>query len=461
MASPPVVVHSALETRLRRAAVVDEIKRGVARELHDRVAQTLTGMLVELESFKNHPVGWEDVRRQLDAVQNSTRDVLANLRQLLYDLRGEESLGDAFVDAVGTLVARFEDRAGISARLTVLPGWPAELTPASSVNLYRLIEEALTNVRLHSGARAVSVALQPYSETELSVSVWDDGRGIDEHDARRLGLGTIGMKERALLLGGHLRIESQLGGGTTVQAIVPRPVLAEQSPPVLEPAHAEETASETVAKKAIRVLIADDQTLFRAGLARLLDEDPRVAVVGQAQDGGQAITQAAKLKPEVILMDIKMPGVDGIEATRKILEADPDVKIIVLTTLETDGQVIQVLKAGASGHVLKDSLPQAIVSAIVAVMSGERVMASKVAKRVLEMLTGSTTSKEFYDGLTTREIEILRLLANGMANKQIAHRLKISDKTVRNHVNHTYEKLGIYDRSQAVLYAVKKGLVDV
>ena len=217
----------------------------------------------------------------------------------------------------------------------------------------------------------------------------------------------------------------------------------------------------TVATRAVRVLIADDQTLFRAGLARLLNEDPRVEVIGQAMDGADAAKQAAKLKPDVVLMDLKMPNLDGIEATRQIIEADPGVKVLILTTFETDNHVIQALKVGASGYVLKDSSADAIISSIVAVMSGERVMASAVANRVLEMLTGTTTPKEFYDGLTNREIEILKLLASGMANKQIAYRLKISEKTVRNHVSNTYEKLGIYDRSQAVLYAVRKGLVEV
>ena len=213
--------------------------------------------------------------------------------------------------------------------------------------------------------------------------------------------------------------------------------------------------------RAARVLIVDDQTLFRTGLASLLSEDERVEVVGQAVDGAEAVKQAIKFKPDVVLMDLKMPNVDGIEATRQILEAVPGTKVLILTTFETDSQVIQALNAGASGYVLKDSSAAAIVSSITAVMSGERVMASAVANRVLEMLTGTTTPKEFYDGLTNREIEILKLLANGMANKQIAYRLKISEKTVRNHVSNTYEKLGIYDRSQAVLYAVKKGLVEV
>lgn len=217
----------------------------------------------------------------------------------------------------------------------------------------------------------------------------------------------------------------------------------------------------TVATKAVRVLVVDDQTLFRTGLTSLLSEDERVDVVGQAVDGADAVKQATRLKPEVVLMDIKMPNVDGIEATRQIVEAVPGVKVLMLTTFETDSQVIQALKAGASGYVLKDSSAAAIVSSIVAVMSGERVMASAVANRVLEMLTGTATPKEFYDGLTNREIEILKLLANGMANKQIAYRLKISEKTVRNHVSNMYEKLNVYDRSQAVLYAVRKGLVEL
>jgi DNA-binding NarL/FixJ family response regulator len=216
-----------------------------------------------------------------------------------------------------------------------------------------------------------------------------------------------------------------------------------------------------VATRTTRVLIADDQTLFRSGLSRLLDSDDRVSVVGEAVDGLDAVTKALALKPDVVLMDIKMPNVDGIEATRRILAENPTIKVLMLTTFEADNHVIQSLKAGASGYVLKDSQAAAIVSSILAVVAGERVMASAVANRVLEMLTGATTPKEFYDGLTVREVEILRMLATGMANKQIAYKLKISEKTVRNHVSNMYEKLDIYDRAQAVLYAVRKGLVEI
>jgi DNA-binding NarL/FixJ family response regulator len=217
----------------------------------------------------------------------------------------------------------------------------------------------------------------------------------------------------------------------------------------------------SIATKTARVLIADDQTLFRSGLARLLDVDDRVTVVGEAVDGLDCVKLALALKPDIVLMDIKMPNLDGIEATRRIVSENPKIKVLMLTTFEADNHVIQALKAGASGYVLKDSQASAIVSSILAVVAGERVMASAVANRVLEMLTGATTPKEFYDGLTAREVEILKMLATGMPNKLIAFKLKISDKTVRNHVSNMYEKLNIFDRSQAVLYAVRKGLVEI
>jgi len=213
--------------------------------------------------------------------------------------------------------------------------------------------------------------------------------------------------------------------------------------------------------KTVRVLIADDQTLFRTGLAKLLGEDPRISICGQAADGGEAVAKSAALKPDVVLMDLKMPHMDGVEATATIMAAQPSTRVLILTTFDTDSFVLQSLKAGASGYVLKDAEPAAIASSIMAVMSGERVMAGPVANRVLDLLTGASTPKEIYDGLTGREIEILKLIATGKPNKQIAYTLKISEKTVRNHISHIYEKLEIYDRAQAVLYAVRKALVEL
>lgn len=230
MASPLVVGDRRTKARVRHSAVENEVRRLVARELHDRVAQTLTGMLVDLENFKAEPVAWDDVLHQMDSLQDSTRQVLSSLRQLLHDLRGDDTLSDTFVDAVGELTARFEQKTQIATHLTVVPGWPDVLTPPASVNLYRIIEEALANVRMHSGARVVRIILEPSSERELSIIIGDDGRGVDTHEARPVGMGTVGMKERALLLGGQLQIVSRLGDGTTVRAIFPKDLVTHPDP---------------------------------------------------------------------------------------------------------------------------------------------------------------------------------------------------------------------------------------
>ena len=207
------------------------------------------------------------------------------------------------------------------------------------------------------------------------------------------------------------------------------------------------------------VMIVDDQTLFRRGLVKLLESDPRIKIIDDVANGAEAIERIAKNPPDVVLLDIKMPVMDGLEATRRIVSAYPKIKVLILTTFENDGYVVQALKAGASGYLLKDSQPEAIVSAMLSILSGERVMTQSVADQFLNLMSGGS-QKARYDGMTRREVEILRLLGQGLTNKLIAYRLKISEKTVRNHISNFYAKLGVGDRSQALLYAVRKGLVD-
>jgi len=193
----------------------------LARELHDQVAQTLTTMLIELENFKVEQTGRQGALRQLDELQESTRDVLTNLRRVLYDLRGETGVEEGFADAVRLLLARFEERTHVRVSLSVSPAWPKRLRSQAALNLYRIIEEALTNVRMHSGAGLVEVALSPAVGSNFAVSVKDDGRGADSAAGDRTpGMGVLGMQERAVILGGRLEVESVAGGGTTVRAIL-------------------------------------------------------------------------------------------------------------------------------------------------------------------------------------------------------------------------------------------------
>jgi signal transduction histidine kinase len=220
VASPQVVGNSVDGVS---GSTPDEIRRLLARELHDRVAQTLTTMLIELENFKVEQSGRQSVLRQLGELQDSTRDVLDNLRHVLYDLRGETGIEEGFADAVRLLLARFQERTHVNVLLSVSPGWPSRLRSPAALNIYRIIEEALSNVRMHSGARLVEVVLGPAIESQYVVSVIDDGRGADGASGeRKPGLGTLGMQERAVILGGHLKVESVAGGGTTVRAIIPK-----------------------------------------------------------------------------------------------------------------------------------------------------------------------------------------------------------------------------------------------
>src|SRR5260370_7844335 len=208
---PLVVAGPEIGTMAQQAGVEDEVRRLVAREQHDRVVQTLTGMLVDVENFKSEQVGWQDVVQQLDLIQTSTRQVLSNIRQLLHDLRGEERVGERFVGGVQTLLKRFEEKSGIRTEIEVAPGWPQALSGQASLNLYRIIEEALANIRMHSGAQTVRIVLGPHAENELGMLVSDDGRGIDTDPARPVGLGTIGMSDHTLSLLCHIRIDSEDG----------------------------------------------------------------------------------------------------------------------------------------------------------------------------------------------------------------------------------------------------------
>jgi two-component system sensor histidine kinase UhpB len=205
-----------------RALAERVIKQHVARELHDRVAQTLTGMLIELETFKVEQFGRESVLREATELQDSTRQVLQSIREMLYDLRGEPASEESFVSVLQGLLGRFEEKTRIAVELIVSPSWPNKLRSAAALNLYRIVEEALTNIRLHSGAQSVRVALEWLGGTELSVIVRDDGAGLYSAETLGLGgMGVLGMRERAVLLGGRLTVESNPGGGTTVQAVVP------------------------------------------------------------------------------------------------------------------------------------------------------------------------------------------------------------------------------------------------
>ena len=219
--------------------------------------------------------------------------------------------------------------------------------------------------------------------------------------------------------------------------------------------------SEPAGSGPIRVLIVDDHAIVRKGIRALLATEPGIDVVGEAENGHEAIAQAAAIQPDVILMDIVMPGMDGLEATRNILDQQPDARILVLTSFAGDDKVFPAIRAGARGYLLKDSGPGELTLAIQQVYQGESSLHPSVARKVLHQLAYPPENAAGRDVLTDRETEVLQLLAQGHSNREIAQDLTISEATVRTHVSRILAKLNLCSRTQAALYALREGLASL
>jgi DNA-binding NarL/FixJ family response regulator len=213
----------------------------------------------------------------------------------------------------------------------------------------------------------------------------------------------------------------------------------------------------------IRVLVADDQALIRSGFRVILEAAPEIELVGEAEDGLEAVERARALDPDVILMDIRMPNLDGVEATRRLVDANTSARILVLTTFDLDEYVHAAIRAGANGFLLKDVQPAELIAAIHVVAAGNALFAPAATRRLLDRFATSTPATPAADStlhqLTEREREILRLIANGLSNAELAAQLHLSETTVKTHVSSMLRKLGVRDRVQAVIAAYDAGLV--
>lgn len=216
----------------------------------------------------------------------------------------------------------------------------------------------------------------------------------------------------------------------------------------------------------VRLLVADDHALFREGLKALLSATPGIEMVGEAARGEDTVALAEERQPDIVLMDINMPGMDGIQATRRILRANPTVGVIMVTMLEDDASLFSAMRAGARGYVLKGAKPQELLQAVRAVADGQALFGAPIAARILgffediEVDLKSTLPREAFPELTPRELEVLELIAQGANNSQIAEELVIADKTVRNHITSVFSKLQVADRAQAIIKARDAGLGD-
>ena len=212
----------------------------------------------------------------------------------------------------------------------------------------------------------------------------------------------------------------------------------------------------------IRALLVDDQSMVRAGLRMLLSREPDIEVVGEATNGHEAVAQAARFHPHVVLMDIRMPELDGLEATRRILAADPSARVLVVTTFNLDEYVYEGLRVGASGFVLKDDPPEQLIAAVRTIAGGEALLSPSVTRRVIQEFTRvhRQAAPKAVDTLTSRELEVFRLITQGLSNAEIGRQLFISDTTVKTHVTRLLQKLELRDRAQAIVLAYQTGLFE-
>ncbi len=509
----------------RDIAIMAERNR-LAREIHDTVAQSLTALVLQIDTTQNYLDRGDTaaVQDMLTAARSQARAALTDTRRAVQGLSAAalDTLSPAQV--IASEAQQWETETGISAQF-ILTGDEQPLTPDQCTTLVRVAHEALTNARKHAKAKRLRIGIQ-YNSEDVTLLVEDDGVGFDA-ETRALpgpdgGYGLFGMNERVRLIGGTLQIDTTLGWGTRIRVVLPyrpstpltsRPIensqdqrntddsallntsiessgtalLSEttlpalsstsnpsQSTPAMElpltvvqstvsasvPSGGSASSNQELPQQMLRILIADDHALVRQGIRTMLETTGEMCVVGEAGNGAQAAEMAAELKPDVILMDLQMPEVDGLEGLRRIHATQPALPVIILTSFQTDSTVGDALRLGARGFLLKDAAPSELIATIFAAHRGELRLSPAVTDRLAAIASGQAGhGGGVIDELNERELEVLRLLASGSRNKEIAAKLFITAKTVEYHLAHIYSKLEVSNRTEAARIAIEKGIV--
>ena len=441
-------------------AAVAEERRRIAREMHDVVAHSVSTMVIQAGGARR--ILARDPARAVEAaalIERTGREALGEMRHLLGVLHAGENL--AALTPQPTLLeldalAERSRSAGLPVELHV-EGERRELPPGVDLAAYRVIQEALTNALKHGGGSA-------------TVRVhYDAGRPADRGRRHRRRQGERGPGQRpgpARDARARPRVRRRAArraaAGRRLRGPRP-PAAAERGRGGAHRGRRPERAGDH--PMSVRILIADDQALVRAGFKMILDAEDDIEVVGEAHDGLQAVDMAKRLKPDVVLMDIRMPELDGIEATRRVVKAEgdePPVRVIMLTTFDLNEYVYEALRAGASGFLLKDVPPEQLAAGIRVVAGGEALLAPSITRRLIEefaeVAPAIPEAPPGLDELTARELEVFKCVARGLSNAEIAAELIVSETTVKTHVARMLMKLGLRDRVQAVVLAYESGV---
>ena len=446
------------EGRRRELAVVEERNR-LAREIHDTLAQSLIGITIQLDmagKLLDHEP--ETARSEIESARELALHSLEEARRSVWDLhpaqRGPAGLNEALRREVGTTTEH-----GVQISLEVDGHEPQSIDARNELAALRITQEALSNVRRHSNAKTATVRLT-YGASDMRILVSDDGVGFEPFQGERAllptegGFGLIGMRERAWLAGGDMEIRSATGLGTEIDARIPYRVSPEERP-IANRTSADAGLTQAGASRDIRVLIVDDHEMVRRGIRGVLEQSEGLVVVGEAADGEEAIEQIQAVAPDVVLLDIQMPKLDGVETLKRLRELGVLTPVILLSVYTKDEYIFEGLRAGARGYLLKDIAGDELVSAIQRVHEGGSLLQPLIARRLIERLDPGADSR-----LTQRELEVLQLLALGKRYRDIAEELSVSVNTIKSHTESLYESLGAHNRTQAIRSARERGILN-
>ncbi len=452
-----------------------------------QLIRELSAMLAQLSVLQS--VARPDGRETLATADVAVlRDGLATLeqmaREMLYEARSAEdalsldSLPDVpLAEALARAVDETAEAMQISSRVA-FSGEERPLSGEAERLLYHITRTALSQVRQHSGARKLRFTLH-YESEQLVMNIEDDGipaaralpsvfgdderptppppftaqeDSLDSDDAMLARL-----RNRAEMLGGSLEVSSSIEHGTQVQTRLP------YSPPARQIREEQVTRVTDVTQSPpatlVRILVVDSLAMTRAGLRRLLESYSDLLVIGEAVDSVQAVSETAELRPQVVIMDAQLAGGQSLEALRQIKLLNPDTRVLLLSTLDREEYLYETLRAGADGYVLKDIQPDELAQAVRSVARGEVLVQPQIASRLISRFGKQGRTINTLESLTARELEVLRLLARGLRNKEIAARLNVSERTVNFHLANIYQKLHVSGRTEALSKAHEQGLL--
>ncbi|EEM80021.1 Response regulator receiver [Bacillus thuringiensis serovar huazhongensis BGSC 4BD1] len=422
-------------SQVERITLLEERDR-LSKDLHDTMGHSYTSIIMGMETLRMELKSKEG-EQQLDSLLQLARNSMEEVRLYLHQLDlSQESLPLAVT--LQQLTEEFKKHAKVNVRTRII-GEEYMASKQSKMTLYRSLQESLTNAVRHGHSTEIIVSLH-FEPQQIRLDVQDNGCGVEEW---KDGFGLTAMKERVSQSQGRVIVYSKKGEGTLISCVLPKQV--------------------QLSNEQIRLCIVDDHSFIRESLHTILDGQEDLQVVGMAEDGERALELCERLKPDVVLMDLEMPNLDGVHATKMIKEKWPDIRVLILSTFQNTERAKEIIRNGADGYLLKSIDSRELAESIRLVYRGGTMINHGLFHRMWEeneekgSFESRSDGKEY--GLTKRELEILELLSQGSRYKTIASTLYLSNGTVRNYASNLYEKLGVKNREEAVQKAKDKGLL--